>query len=264
MLTIRFAAGARIGGSPHLVVGFSSKTLVGSRQEPEAVHPKGSRQPLRVAVADDHPLFREGLRKAISTEPTLLLVGEASDGQEALVLCGREKPRVLLLDIAMPRCDGYGVLEQLSRVSPDTRALIITAYAERAFEEKALAAGAAGFVQKDASISTILQAIGAVARGEVWASRAASFRVLRRRDSSAEDRVFGRLTAREREILGLLGQGLRSREIAVRTGLSERTVSVHVGNLIQKLGVHSRVEAALLARQYADLGPEPREGKGSE
>ena len=76
--------------------------------------------------------------------------------------------------------------------------------------------------------------------------------------------MFGRLTAREREILGLLGQGLRSREIAVRTGLSERTVSVHVGNLIQKLGVHSRVEAALLARQYADLGPEPREGKGSE
>jgi len=215
-------------------------------------------------VADDHPLFREGLRRAISTEPTLLLVGEASDGQEALVLCGREKPRVLLLDIAMPRCDGYGGLEQLSRVSPDTRALIITAYAERAFEEKALAAGAAGFVQKDVSISTILQAIRAVARGEVWASRAASFRVLRGRDSSAEDRVFGRLTAREREILGLLGQGLRSREIAVRAGLSERTVSVHVGNLIQKLGVRSRVEAALLARQYADLGPEPREGEGSE
>jgi DNA-binding NarL/FixJ family response regulator len=215
-------------------------------------------------VADDHPLFREGLRKAISTEPTLLLVGEAADGQEALALCAREAPRVLLLDIAMPRCDGYGVLEQLSRVSPDTRALIITAYAERAFEEKALAAGAAGFVQKDASISTILQAIRAVARGEVWASRAASFQVLRRSDSKGEDRVFGRLTAREREILGLLGQGLRSGQIAARTGLSERTVSVHVGNLIQKLGVRSRVEAALLARQYADLGPEPREGEGSE
>jgi len=215
-------------------------------------------------VADDHPLFREGLRKAISTEPTLLLVGEASDGQEALALCARETPRVLLLDIAMPRCDGYGVLEQLSRVSPETRALIITAHAERAFEEKALAKGAAGFVQKDASVSSILQAIRAVAQGEVWASRAASFRMLRRHDSRGEDRLFGRLTAREREILGLLGQGLRSRQIAVRTGLSERTVAVHVSNLIQKLGVRSRVEAALLARQYADLGPEPREGKGSE
>ena len=171
------------------------------------MHPKGPRSPLRIAVADDHPLFREGLRKAISTEPTLLLVGEAADGQEALALCAREAPRVLLLDIAMPRCDGYGVLEQLSRVSPDTRALIITAYAERAFEEKALAAGAAGFVQKDASISTILQAIRAVAQGEVWASRAASFRVLRRRDSRGENRLFGRLRSEERRV----GKECRSR-----------------------------------------------------
>src|SRR5260370_28071973 len=164
----------------------------------------------------------------------------------------------------MLRCDGSGVLDKRPRVSPDRRRLSIAAYAERSLEEKALAAGAAGFVQKDASISTILQAIRAVAQGEVWASRAASFRVLRRRDSNGEDRVFGRLTAREREILGLLGQGLRSREIAVRTGLSERTVSVHVGNLIQKLGARGAVEAALLPPRYPDLSPQPREGEGSE
>jgi DNA-binding NarL/FixJ family response regulator len=227
------------------------------------VEPKGLRRYVRVAIADDHPLFREGLRKAISTDPAMFLVGEAADGQEALALCAREAPRVLLLDIAMPRCNGYGVLEQLFRVSPETRALIITAYAERSFEEKALAAGAAGFVQKDASVTTILKAIRSVADGELWATRAGTSRVLRRRDSKGEDRLFGALTSREREILALLGHGLRSRQIALRTGLSERTVSVHVANLTQKLGVRSRVEAALLARQYADLAVE-ESGEGDE
>jgi len=223
------------------------------------MEPKGFRRVLRVAVADDHPLFREGLRRALSTEPEMVLVGEAADGQEALALCARESPRVLLLDIAMPRCDGYGVLEQLSRISPETRALVITAYAERAFEEKALAAGAAGFVQKDASVTTIVKAIRAVANGEVWATRVGTSRVLRRRGPSGEDRLFGTLTSREREILSLLGQGLRSRQIALKTGLSERTVAVHVANLTQKLGVRSRVEVALMARQYADRAPEDTE-----
>jgi DNA-binding NarL/FixJ family response regulator len=206
---------------------------------------------IRIAVADDHPLFREGLRKALSVGTDLVLVGEASDGQAALELCGREQPDLLILDLTMPRCDGFGVLEQLHRVSPDTRALVLTVHLERRYEEESIAAGAGGFLQKDAPVSTILKAVRAVASGQSWASRRSASLVLQNSDTAGPREV---LTSREREVLALLGQGLKNQEIAAKINLSQKTVATHIGSLIAKLGVRSRVEAALLASRYSASG----------
>jgi|SRR5215471_3285572 len=203
---------------------------------------------IRIAVADDHPLFREGLRKALSVGSDLQIVGEASDGQQALDLCAKERPDVLVLDLTMPRCDGFGVLEQLRRVSPATRALVLTVHMEREFEERSLASGARGFLQKDSSVPTILRAVRSVASGGVWASRESTSRVLATAGPRERD-PFESLTTREREILDLLRQGLKNREIARQTDLSEKTIAAHVASLIAKLGVRGRVEAAVLARR---------------
>lgn len=207
---------------------------------------------IRVAIADDHPLFREGLRRALSLMRDFALAGEASDGQEALDVCRREQPDILLVDLTMPRCDGFAVLEQLFRVSPSTRAIVLTAHPVRGFEERSLAAGASGFLPKDSSLETISKAIRTVMKGEVWATRVGACNVL-----SESSRLRGplsllaSLTPREEEILSLLAQGLRNAEIARRTRISERTIGTHVTNLTQKLGVRSRVEAALLWRRYS-------------
>src|SRR5262249_48114910 len=133
---------------------------------------------IRVAVADDHPLFREGLRKAISLGSALQLVGEASAGHQALEVCEQHRPDVLVLDLTMPRCNGFGVLEQIKRLAPSTHVLVLTAHMEREYESRALAAGARAFLQKDGSVEVILKAIRAVAAGEVWASRLGSAQVL--------------------------------------------------------------------------------------
>lgn len=206
---------------------------------------------IRVATAEDHPVFREGLRKALSMGADLQLVGEASDGQAALEMVAIEKPDVLVLDLTMPRCDGFGVLEQLPRVSPATRALVLTGHLEREFEVKAVASGARGFLHKDSSVESILRAVRAVASGQVWASRAATSTVLRESAASADP--LDVLTSREREILSFLGRGMMNREIAVKTSLSEKTVASHVASLIAKLGLRGRVEAAILARRYGHL-----------
>jgi len=219
---------------------------------------------IRIAIADDHPMFREGLRNALSVAADLQVVGEASDGQAALELCARERPDVLMLDLTMPRCDGFGVLEQLHRVTPATRALVLTMHMERRFEERSLSAGAAGFLRKDSPVATILRAVRAIASGEtIWASRRGAFQVLSRLATPTPVEPLSVLTSREREILVLLGRGRRNREMAEETGLSEKTVATHVASVLGKLGLRSRVEAAVLAsRRAADLAtPSPEEKK---
>jgi two-component system, NarL family, nitrate/nitrite response regulator NarL len=205
---------------------------------------------IRVAVADDHPLFREGLRKALSLGADLQLVGEASDGQQALTICTEHRPDVLVLDLTMPRCDGFGVLERIKRVAPATQVLVLTAHLEREYELKALAAGARAFLQKDGSVEVILKAIRAVAAGEVWASRLGSAQALAK---LSPDHPLAGLTSRERNVLALLGRGMMNREVAAKTGLSEKTVASHIASVISKLGVRGRVDAALMARRYAPL-----------
>lgn len=216
---------------------------------------------IRVALADDHPLFREGLRKALSISSDFTLVGEAGDGEAALELCRKETPDVLILDVSMPRCDGFGVLGQLARVSPRTRAIVLTVHLEREIEERALSGGARGFLQKDSSARTIVRAVHAVFDGEVWASRFASSRVLA---SAGPRTALDTLTGRENEMLAYLGRGLMNREIADKTGLSEKTVASHIASLVGKLGVRSRLEAAILARRHARSRPTRKRETGGK
>lgn len=206
---------------------------------------------IRIAIADDHPLFREGLRKALSVGSEMCLVEEASNGEEALTACARSKPDILLLDLTMPLRNGFSVLRELPRVSPGTRVLILTVHNERDFEERALRYGALGFLQKDSSVSTILQAIRAVASGQTWATRAATAHVLDSR-SPAEGKTGEEwLTPRDRQFLLMLAQGLKNREMAFKLGLSEKTVTSHLSRLVEKLNVRGRVELALYAHRYA-------------
>ncbi|MEO8431542.1 MAG: response regulator transcription factor [Acidobacteriota bacterium] len=212
-----------------------------------------------MALADDHPLFREGLRKVLSMASELDLIGEAADGEAALELCRRLHPDILVLDVSMPRCDGFGVLAELPKAAPQTRAIMLTVHLEREVEERALAGGARGFLQKDSSAATILRAIRAVAGGQVWASRFAASRIL----SAAAPRMpVDTLTARESEMLAFLGRGMMNREIAEKTGLSEKTVASHVASLVAKLGVRGRLEAAMLARRYARSRPSRKRDGG--
>jgi DNA-binding NarL/FixJ family response regulator len=211
---------------------------------------------IRVAIADDHPIFREALRLAVALDPEIQIIGEAGDGNKALKLCSRERPDVLLLDLKMPRCNGFVVLEQIFRVAPSTRVLVVTAQHGAELEERLLVAGARGYIAKGSLLaSTVNKAIRAVAAGEIWATRVGISRVLasakpvkdRRRHAPPPARPL--LTAREAEVLGLIQQGLRNREIAGRTGVSEFTIGTHVAKITRKLGVRSRAEAALLWRR---------------
>jgi two-component system nitrate/nitrite response regulator NarL len=212
---------------------------------------------IRVVIADDHPVFREGLRQAVSIDAEIRIVGEADDGDEALAQCGQHRPDVLLLDLKMPRCNGFIVLEQIFRVAPSTSVLVVSGQPQADLEEKLLAAGARGYLAKSGlQAVTVLKAVRAVASGEIWASRVAVSRVLSsapvRRDAPEPPGPprWPVLTAREQEVLGLIEQGLRNREIARRTGISEFTIGTHVANLTRKLGVRSRAEAAVLWRRY--------------
>ena len=220
---------------------------------------------IRVAVADDHPIFREGLSQAVSIDPEIRIVGEAADGDEALTLCAEQKPDVLLLDLKMPRCNGFVVLEQIFRVAPATAVLVVSGQPAPDLEERLLAAGARGFLAKsDLRAAMVVKAVRAVAAGEIWASRVSVSKVLStapapvtvRREAPEPPRSlrWPVLTEREQEVLSLIAQGLRNREIAERTGISEFTIGTHVAKLTRKLGVRSRAQAALLWRRYGPRG----------
>jgi DNA-binding NarL/FixJ family response regulator len=207
---------------------------------------------IRVAIADDHAVIRAGVRAALSLGPDTALVGEASDGKEALQVCAREQPDVLLLDLMMPGGDGYTVLQRLPELCPGTRVLILSMHDTGEHKERSLSEGARGFLSKDVSPITILKAIRSVAAGEIWAGRLTTSNVLGSRATEVSESGRSPLTSREREVLGLLARGLRNREIAHELGSSEKTIASQVSTVVQKLGVRSRVEAALVGRRLAE------------
>ena len=206
--------------------------------------PTNHQECIRILIADDHAIFRDGLRRLLETEPTFQVVGEARDGKEAVQLALQLKPDILLLDVAMPRVPGLETLRELKRNQLHVRTLLLTAAIDRSDVLQALQLGAYGVVLKESSPELLLKSITAVHSGDHWVGRdavSAWARVAR------ED--FG-LTPRELEIVSEIRLGKSNKDIAQRFSVSEETVKRHLSNIFEKLGVSSRLELAIFATTH--------------
>ena len=211
--------------------------------------------PIAILLADDHPMFREGVAHSLASEADFAVIGQAASGEEALRLARDLLPDVVLLDIAMPCWSGLVTAEKIATACPATRIVMLTMFED---EDKLLAAfkaGARGYVLKGASAGELAIAVRAAAKGEVYVSPSLAAGILVALTRSRPADPLEELTARESEILTLVGQGLTNREIGDRIHLSEKTVKHYITNILEKLQVRSRVEAALIAARHDARNP---------
>jgi DNA-binding NarL/FixJ family response regulator len=212
--------------------------------------------PLRLLIADDHPLFRHGLAGALESEADIEVVGEATTGDEAISFAACLQPDVVLMDIQMPGSNGIEATRAIVGSSPQIRVLILTMFEDDASVFMAMRAGAHGYVLKDSEKEAIVRAIHAVGRGEAIFSPAIASRVIEffAARQVAPRETFPTLTEREREVLQLLAEGQSNAVIVKTLALSPKTVSNYLSNIFSKLQVADRAEAVLRARR-AGLGP---------
>jgi DNA-binding NarL/FixJ family response regulator len=206
---------------------------------------------IRVLLADDQTLLRQGLRIILSAEPDLQVVGEARDGTEAVTLARELKPNVVLMDVRMPVLDGVEACNQL-RDLRDTRVILLTTYDDDALVLNGIRAGAAGYLLKDQPAEEIVEAIRAVHQGQALFKTSGASRVLARIAANATPPVAHRngvdqLTVREADVLRLIGEGFSNRQIAERLVIAEATVKTHVNNIFGKLGFADRAQAVAYA-----------------
>jgi DNA-binding NarL/FixJ family response regulator len=201
---------------------------------------------IRVLIADDHPVVRQGLRTFLDLQDDLTVVGEAGDGERAVELVAELAPDVLLLDLKMPVLDGLGTLERLTGSA--TRVVVLTSVSDRADVGPAMWAGASGFLYKDVDPNALVQAVRAVHNGQVLLAPEAAEAMLSSRENTPG--VASPLTEREREVLALIAAGRSNREIARSLAVAEKTVKTHVSNVLMKLGVQDRTQAALYAVRH--------------
>jgi two-component system nitrate/nitrite response regulator NarL len=211
--------------------------------------------PIHLVIADDHPIFRDGLRRLLESEPDLKVIGEARDGSEAVKLARQLKPEIMLLDLAMPKHPGLETLHDLSTGggANSVRVILLTAAIEKDQIVQALQLGARGVVMKDSATQVLLKAIHTVMAGEYWVNRESVSNLVQYLQTmvqsttqDAKKKKFG-LTPRELEIVSAVVAGMANKEIAEYFKISEDTVKHHLSNIFDKLGVSTRLELALFA-----------------
>jgi two-component system, NarL family, nitrate/nitrite response regulator NarL len=214
---------------------------------------------IRIVVADDHPIFRDGLCKLLALEEDFEVVAQASDGRQVLELLQQQEPDILLLDLKMPGLDGLATLQRLQSVKNKTRVIVLTASDDKNEFVQAMRLGTSGIVLKQTATELLIKSIRKVHAGEIWLDSHTTAEVIRRFISADEpapapppptstrERERSPLSQREREIVALVAQGFKNKEMAEKMFISEQTVKNHLHNIFDKLGVSDRLELALYA-----------------
>ena len=211
---------------------------------------------IRVLIADDHTLVRQGIRMLIEAQPDLQVVGEASDGAEVVRLARELAPDLVVMDIAMPEIDGLEATRTIKRTQPDVQVLVLTMHEGEDYFFKILSAGAAGYVLKRAAASDLITAVHAVARGEVFLYPAVAKKLVAdylnrvQADEHSARASYNGITPREREVLTLVAEGLSNREISERLTVSLSTVQTHYAHIVEKLNLHNRAELVKYAIRH--------------
>jgi NarL family two-component system response regulator LiaR len=207
---------------------------------------------IRVLIVDDHSVVRMGLRMFFDLQPDIEVVGEAADGSEGVAMARRLEPDVVLMDLLMPNMDGITAIGRIKAERPETEIVTMTSFIEEEKVTSALEAGASGYVLKDAEAEEVAQAVRAAYAGEVHLDPAVA-RLLAQRlrtRKSPEDELTEPLTDREKDVIRLLGQGMSNKEIGSALFITERTARTYVSNILGKLGLASRTQAALYAVEH--------------
>ncbi len=200
---------------------------------------------LRILLADDHPLVRTGMRAMLAELPGVQVVAEARDGGQALQLVRDLKPDLAMLDISMPKLNGLEVAARIRKDAPQTRVVIVSIHSDEEYVQRALAAGAAGYLLKTVDRAELAMAVRALMRGDTWLSPAVSKKVIAGYAGGAgvgarvrPDEPIERLTSRQREVLQLIAEGFSTKEIAARLEVSPKTIETHRTELMDRLGIH--------------------------
>jgi two-component system response regulator DegU len=230
---------------------------VGRVGKATAADEEGLSRTSRLVIVDDHPLFRAAIRQMLRNWPDLVVVGEAADGWESVELCRRLHPELVLMDLWMPRMDGFEATREIKRESPSTIVLVLTAFEEPEYLLKALRAGASGYVLKHLGSQQIVGAIRRVLEGESPLNQEVAMQLLmrlieemRQKEAEPKSPLPIPLSPREMEVLELLSRGQSNQQIARGLFISMSTVKNHVHHIIEKLGASDRVQAVILAIEY--------------
>ena len=218
--------------------------------------------PIRVVIADDHAILREGIKVLLQAQSDLVVVGEAEDGRQAVQRCQELRPDVVLMDIAMPGLGGYEATLEIRRLMPNIRVLVLTQYDNKEYVLRFLRAGAAGYLVKKAVATELVSAIRAVARGETYLHAAIAGAVVEDYlggERPTEENVYDRLSEREKQVLKLIAEGSTNKEIASILDIAVKTVMAHRTNLMAKIGAHSRTDIFKFALRKGLIMVEPDE-----
>jgi DNA-binding NarL/FixJ family response regulator len=213
---------------------------------------------MRILIVEDHPMFREGLRKMLETVEEFEVVGEVGSGEEALEIAVKLKPTIILMDLNLPKMSGIEATQRITSVSPDIGILVLTMYDDDSSVFAAMRAGARGYLLKEANRNEIVRAIEAVGEGEAIFSPAIARRMMfyfEAKTKQVKTEAFPQLTEREREVLDYIARGKNNLDIAKSLGLNQKTIRNHVSNILNKLQASDRAQAIIMARE-AGLGQE--------